>query len=90
MDARVIFTADMDWVQIAGRGGMEVDWDAEPIDHADWDAACDLCEFDPEDLAVGFAVLKRPRPQDTLLRAGDIVGTSGGGGEVVFLRRGPR
>ena len=81
-----IWTATAEWLDIAERDGFAIDWDAEPIGE-EWDEACEAAGFDPEDSEVGFAMVTEPRECDTLLRAGDIVATSGPGGDVAFLRR---
>jgi hypothetical protein len=89
---KVVFTADYDWLCIAEREGLEIDWESEP--EADSSEAAQLaldseweCDFDPEDSELGLAVLVEPRYCDTALRAGDILLTSGPGGDVAFLRQ---
>ena len=86
-----IWTATSEWLEIAESQGLEIDWEAEPvlytIDGNEWRQACEAAGFDPEDDEVGFAVIVEPRDRDTILRAGDIVATSGPGGDVAFLRR---
>ncbi len=84
---KVVFTATYEWLMVAQREGLGIDWSEEPIEAAAWNEACDLCGFDPNDDEVGFGVLIEPRPQDTLLRPGDIVATQGYGGDVVFFRK---
>lgn len=85
-NTEVVFEATCDWLEIARRD-MEIDWESEPIGADDWDAACALCGFSNTDTEVGFSVLVEPRDCDTQLRAGDIIATSGPGGDVAFLRR---
>lgn len=83
-----IWVATYDWLQVAQRQGFTVDWDADPVSSEEWDDACAASEvLAPDDSEGGFAVVKEPRSCDTLLRAGDIVATSGPGGDVAFLRR---
>jgi hypothetical protein len=86
MTAKVIFTATSDWLQIAERSGLLIDWNADPVRSGHWDKFGALCAFDPANEEVGFAVLEKPRPQDTALKTGDIVAISGPGSDVVFLR----
>lgn len=84
---KVVYTATADWLDIAYPiRGNGIDWDADPIRCEQWDELCELCEFDPKDYEVGFATLTKPRECDVILSAGDIVATSGFGGDVVFLR----
>jgi len=82
-----IWTATAEWLAVAQRQGLVVDWDAEPVNGAEeWDSACEAAGLDPDDYEVGFARLVAPRECDTLLRAGDVVATSGPGSDVIFLR----
>jgi hypothetical protein len=84
----LVYTATSDWLGIAEKQGLEVDYNSDPIDSDEWDAACAVSTvLDPNDSEGGFATLVDPRDCDTLLRAGDIVVTSGPGGDVAFLRR---
>lgn len=83
---RQIWTATSDWLEIAERQGLEIDWDSEPISGDEWDDARRIADQDPEETEGGFATLVEPRECDTLLRAGDIVATTGPGGDVAFLR----
>lgn len=95
---KVVFTADYDWLRIAEMQGLEIDWDAEPLSVRDdgTDECADAarlaneseweCSIDPDDSEIGAAVVVEPRDCDTALRAGDIVLTSGPGGDVAFLR----
>lgn len=93
---RVVFIATSEWLQIAEGQGLIVDWEAEPFNRYPEDPVADLarlanvsdfeCSFNPSDSELGAAVLNEPRDCDTALRAGDIVLTSGPGGDVAFLR----
>ena len=84
---KVVYTATADWLDIAYPiRGNGIDWDADPINGSEWDAACEACGFDPEDSEVGFGLLIEPRECDTVLKAGDIVCVQGFGGDVAFLR----
>lgn len=82
----LIWTATAEWLDVAERQGLQVDWDSDPIDGNDWDDARRMAEQDPEETEGGFATLVEPRECDTLLRAGDIIATTGPGGDVAFLR----
>lgn len=81
-----IWTANREWLTIAVRDGLTIDWEAEPVSGDEWTEACAAAGLDPQDYEVGFAVLTTPRECDTLLRSGDIVATSGPGSDAVFLR----
>ena len=83
----LIYQATSDWLQVAYPRHSGIDWEAEPVEAPEWEAACTLAGFDASDQEVGFAILVAPRPCDTCLREGDIVATSGPGGAVAFLRR---
>lgn len=81
-----IWSATYDWLQIAERDGMEIDWESEPLQ---WDEVQSLAEqvgHNPEDDEMGAAVIVEPRECDTLLQPGDIVLTTGPGGDVYFFR----
>ncbi len=80
-----VFSATYEWLEIAK---LRIDWYADPVSSEEWSEACEAAGFDPEDREVGFSTLIEPRLCDTILRAGDIVATSGPGGDVAFLRRG--
>ena len=83
---RKIWTATYEWLEIAEKQGLEVEWDADPISGDEWDEVCGIAEVDAEDYEVGFAKLVSPRDCDTLLKAGDLICTTGAGGDVEFLR----
>jgi uncharacterized protein YjbI with pentapeptide repeats len=88
---RVLFTADYNWLEIAQKQGLKIDWDSEPGFDAkqlakialesEWDVDLEL-----ENSELRLAVLTHPRACDTGLHAGDIVLTSGYGGDLAFFR----
>ena len=82
----LLWAATYDWLEIAERQGLRVDYDAEPLD---WDEIKQLAELageNPEDDELRAAVLTEPRECDTLLRPGDVILTTGPGGDVYFFR----
>jgi hypothetical protein len=82
----LIWTATYEWLEVAEKQGLVCDWDCEPVHSDDYDAAKAVAEQDPEDTEGGFGLLVEPRDCDTLLKSGDIIATSGPGGDVAFLR----
>jgi hypothetical protein len=83
----IVYEATHQWLLVAYPGfDNGIDWDADPVGSRDWDSACETAGFDPNDDEVGFGIMNSPRPEDTLLRDGDIVATSGPGGDIAFLR----
>ena len=81
-----IFTATREWLEIAEREGLNVNWDSEPLE---WSEIQDLAEEigeNPEDEEICAVRLIEPRSCDTLLRPGDIILTTGYGGDVYFFR----
>lgn len=73
-------------MEIAEGQGMEIDWESEPLD---WDEIQDLAieaDENPDDEEICASRLIEPRSCDHLLRPGDIVLTTGPGGDVYFFR----
>jgi len=84
-----VWEARNEWLEIALRtGSIRVGWDADPISPDEWNAACRVAGFNPNDWDLGFGVLVWRHKMNTALRVGDIVASDGGA--VSILRRIPR
>lgn len=82
-----IWSATYEWLDIATKQGFEVDYDSDPIDWADAGPIIESVGENPDDDEIGFSTLVSARDCDTLLRAGDLVMTTGPGGDVYFFRK---
>lgn len=100
-NARVVFVATHEWLTLAEQEGLEIDWESEPLtasfrsgsnEYADAARLVNVSDFEcfiaPNDSELGAAVVAAVRPGDTAIQPGDVVLTSGPGGDVAFLRYG--
>jgi hypothetical protein len=82
-----VFEATYDWLNRAyPLQGGGIDWEAEPLTWEEIKKLAEQEELDSEDEEMGSSILVAPRDCDMMLKTGDIVLTTGPGGDVYFFR----